>query len=257
MDLLKTNYHTHTSRCGHACGTDRQYVECAVRAGLRVLGFSDHSPMIFHSEHYSGFRMPLDQTAGYFESLLRLREEFKNELTLYIGVEVEYYPDSFADYLAYMSAFPLDYKILGQHFLWKEEEGVTAFAPTEDPERLRSYYENVLAAAAPGEFLYIAHPDVLNYRGPEEAYMDLTRDFLARIKPLGVPLEINRLGLADGRHYPRRAFWELAGQAGVPAVIGLDAHDPAVFADKASVNACFALAKSYGVTLLSSLEIGC
>ncbi len=39
------NYHTHTKRCRHAVGEDREYVEAAIEAGLKVLGFSDHTPI--------------------------------------------------------------------------------------------------------------------------------------------------------------------------------------------------------------------
>ncbi len=256
MKRLTANYHTHTHRCGHARGADADYAENAVAAGLVTLGFSDHTPMPFPSGHRSGFRVPLESADDYFESLLRLRDEYKNKLRILIGVEAEYYPGTFSGYLAYMARFPLDYKILGQHFLWREEDGIGAFHRTEDPERLRSYYENVLEAAATGEFLYIAHPDVLNYQGSGIAYRVLTEDFLTRLKPLGVPLELNRLGFYDGRHYPRRQFWELVGQAGIPAVIGLDAHDPAALADEATVDALCAFAEECGVALLPESALG-
>ena len=52
------NYHTHTYRCGHAVGEDRQYVETAIRRGLQVLGFSEHVPMPFPDGHESRFRVP-------------------------------------------------------------------------------------------------------------------------------------------------------------------------------------------------------
>ena len=38
------NYHTHTARCLHAAGAEREYVERALQGGCRVLGFSDHTP---------------------------------------------------------------------------------------------------------------------------------------------------------------------------------------------------------------------
>ena len=41
------NYHTHTFRCGHAEGNERDYAENASRAGLKTLGFSDHTPYDF------------------------------------------------------------------------------------------------------------------------------------------------------------------------------------------------------------------
>ena len=44
---MKANYHTHTWRCNHASGNERQYVENAIKAGLEVLGFADHTPYPF------------------------------------------------------------------------------------------------------------------------------------------------------------------------------------------------------------------
>ena len=41
--MLKQNFHTHTSRCGHAIGLDEDYVKTAIKAGIKVLGFSDHA----------------------------------------------------------------------------------------------------------------------------------------------------------------------------------------------------------------------
>ncbi|MGN1132610.1 MAG: PHP domain-containing protein, partial [Ruminococcus sp.] len=38
------NLHTHTYRCNHASGADRAYVEYAIKAGIKVLGISDHCP---------------------------------------------------------------------------------------------------------------------------------------------------------------------------------------------------------------------
>ena len=32
-----TNYHTHTARCGHARGSDREMVQAAVDGGIRIL----------------------------------------------------------------------------------------------------------------------------------------------------------------------------------------------------------------------------
>ena len=253
MKHLQANYHTHTFRCGHASGRDREYVENAVRAGIATLGFSDHAPMVFHSDHYSGFRMQQDAVAGYFESLVSLQREYEKDIRILIGVEAEYYPEVFEEFLALLAPYPLDYMILGQHFLWREEDDVRAFAETKDPAILRSYYENLLAAAATGRFMYIAHPDVLRYTGETAPYLALTADFLEKYRQFNMPLEINRLGFFDGRHYPRREFWELAGNFGIPAVIGLDAHSPDVLLDEATVDACLSFAAACGVTVVDGL----
>jgi len=51
------NIHTHTARCHHAKGTERDYVEAAIDRGLAVLGFADHGPQIFPDGYVSGIRM--------------------------------------------------------------------------------------------------------------------------------------------------------------------------------------------------------
>ena len=44
---MLTNYHTHTTRCGHAEGTEEEYILTALRCGYKVLGFSDHTPWAY------------------------------------------------------------------------------------------------------------------------------------------------------------------------------------------------------------------
>ena len=82
------NYHTHTTRCRHAAGTDREYVEAAIKSGLSILGFADHAP--FPDRAMCG--MTPEELSGYTDSLSSLRQEFQKELTLHIGLELEYCP---------------------------------------------------------------------------------------------------------------------------------------------------------------------
>ena len=41
------NYHTHTTRCHHAVNSDEEYIQAAIEAGIKYLGFSDHAPVVF------------------------------------------------------------------------------------------------------------------------------------------------------------------------------------------------------------------
>ena len=68
------NYHTHTFRCHHAVGEDRDYVEAAIASGFSVLGFSDHVPYPFLDGHVSGIRMALKETDDYMQSIESLRK---------------------------------------------------------------------------------------------------------------------------------------------------------------------------------------
>ena len=40
------NYHTHTKRCHHAVGEDREYIESAIQSGLKTLGLEQALNMV-------------------------------------------------------------------------------------------------------------------------------------------------------------------------------------------------------------------
>ena len=59
------NYHTHTWRCNHAEPGEERYVRAAIKRGLQILGFSDHTPYPFSGGYTSSFRMGVAQLPGY------------------------------------------------------------------------------------------------------------------------------------------------------------------------------------------------
>ena len=247
--MLRVNLHTHTTRCGHASGADREYVEAAIAAGFRVLGFSDHAPMPFADGHESGFRVPIARLDDYVSSLRALRREYAADIDILIGFECEYYPDTFGRFLDLVAPYGLDYLILGQHFI-TGEPGPSSFAPTADPALLRLYFDTVLAGLETGRFLYVAHPDNLPFTGDDAAYAAVVRPFLRRVKELAIPLEINRLGLQDHRNYPSERFFRLCAEVGNSVVVGVDAHAPECLRDTAAIDACFAFAARFGLTVI-------
>ena len=94
-NFMKFNLHTHTVRCNHAVGSEREYVEQAIKAGVKVLGFADHTPQIYGNSHHSGMRMNIRDAEGYVNVVNSLKEEYKDDITILLGFEVEYYPDCF------------------------------------------------------------------------------------------------------------------------------------------------------------------
>ena len=77
---MKTNYHTHTTRCMHATGSDEDYVLSAIKGGYQELGFSDHTPWKYHTDYVADMRMLPEELPGYVESLRSLREKYKIRL---------------------------------------------------------------------------------------------------------------------------------------------------------------------------------
>ena len=175
---MTANYHTHTYRCHHASMEDeRAYVEAAIEAGYTELGFADHSPMplpagVDESEcmRSVNVRMTMEETEGYIERLLSLREEYKKDIKLHIGFEAEYYPAVFDRFIDFISDYPIDYLIMGQHWMNNEYDGPYFGSPTDNPEILRAYVDQVIEGLSSGKFSYLAHPDLPNFSGDEEAY---------------------------------------------------------------------------------------
>ena len=73
------NYHTHTFRCHHAKGEDREYIEHAIASGFKILGFSDHCPWVYPYAYISDCRMDSKQVDGYFRSLTDLKKEYAKD----------------------------------------------------------------------------------------------------------------------------------------------------------------------------------
>ena len=90
---MKTNYHTHTTRCHHATGSDEEFVLSAIKGGYQELGFSDHTPWKYHTDYISDIRMLPEELPGYVESIRSLQEKYKNQISIKIGLECEYFPE--------------------------------------------------------------------------------------------------------------------------------------------------------------------
>ena len=225
--MVPCNFHTHTVRCGHAFGTEREYIEKAIAEGFKTLGFSDHTPQPFRSGFVSGIRMRMDQLDDYVDTLKALRDEYSDRIELFIGLEVECYPDGlFEDLMKEVDSRDIDYLILGQHFIRGEEHGSYSGNATSDEDDLATYVDEVIAALDTGRFLYLAHPDLLNFTGDESIYLKHMERLCSYAIDHHIPLEVNGLGAEDMRWYPRRDFFTLATDMGCTLVYGADAHRP-------------------------------
>ena len=233
---MKANYHTHTYRCRHAIGEDREYVENAIEAGLEVLGFSDHIPYWFPDGYYSTFRMFPEQAEEYARSVLDLKKEYEKDITIYLGFESEYYAKFFDKTLDMLKDIPYDYLILGQHLLCNEvdhPQGVSLVGNKQtDPQYLIQNVTETIEAMETGKFFYLAHPDLVNFVGDPAVKEREYRRILEAAKRLHVPVELNLLGIRENRNYPQELFWQLAGEIGNEVILGCDSHQPNTMALK-------------------------
>lgn len=254
---ITANYHTHTRRCMHASGEDREYVEAAIQAGIKILGFSDHTPYPTGTGFVSGMRMPLSAADGYFKSITDLKEEYKKDIEIYAGVEAEYFPEHFHKLVEFLDDYPLDYMIMGEHFVPDEEHGCYVGALFTDKKILDMYVENVIAGMETGRFAYVAHPDLPNYCGDdkEQTMTEALSKICSAAKRLNIPLEINMLGYVRGIQYPSERLLSIAAEHKNDMIIGMDIHNPKHFFNEKAVNRCVEMAEKHGIRLLERLKL--
>ena len=252
---MKKNYHTHTFRCYHAMYDEYAYIRRAMEAGIETLGFSDHAPMPFPPEHDAYYRMRTSLLPDYVETLLEYREKYRGRMEILIGFEVEYYPDYFSAFLDLIRPYPIDYLILGQHYLGNEIGGVHVSRQTKDAGILVNYVDQVIEGIKTNVFSYLAHPDIFYFTGDRDVYRREMRRLCRAAREADLPLEYNLLGASEGRNYPNAHFWPIAAEEGNCVILGWDAHDPGAFLQREIEDRALAHLHSLGITPMESLPL--
>ena len=247
IPMILANYHTHTARCNHAMGTEREYIETAISEGFKILGFSDHTPQPYPAWFRSGIRMDMSELYDYTETLVKLRDEYRDEIKILIGYEVEYTRQYFEPLLRELEKYPLDYIIQGQHYIEDEIDGFYAGSWTCSEERLKAYVDYTIEGMKTGRFTYLAHPDLINYMGPDDVYCRHMRRIVETAIDMDLPLEINLYGFADCRWYPSDRFFKMASEYHPRFVIGCDAHAPWFIRQPEQVEGFTDFLREYGI----------
>ena len=263
MSLLLANYHTHTSRCFHAVGSDADYVEAALDAGYQVLGFSDHSPWPFSSGFRSHIRMHPDQLSDYIASVCHLREVYEGRITLHLGLEAEYFP-RYRDWLLSMRDQGIEYYVLGQHYADSEEDTPYTGLECKEDDGVLRYAESTVAAIRTGLFAYLAHPDLFMRHRTDEQFNQACEEASDMIcqacLEMHLPIEYNPAGLigqmnGKSRGYPSTPFWEYARKYHNPVILGVDAHDPAHLTHPSARSVALQTLDSLGYTVIDRLPM--
>lgn len=233
---MKTNYHSHTMRCKHAKGTDEEYVLSAIKAGFDEIGFSDHCPWPFESGYISGIRMDVNQFEEYVNSVRTLKEKYKDQISIKLGLECEYYEEYIPWLKDLITKYELDYVIFGNHFPKNEVQSYYFGSETKTKEALYDYLDTAIEAMESGLFSYFAHPDLFmrSYPSFDVDCEKVCRQLCEKAKELDILLEYNTSGYVYNRDFnvdgfPNHNFWTIAAEVGCCCIIGMDAHSNTVY----------------------------
>jgi histidinol-phosphatase (PHP family) len=223
----RTDYHIH-SLFSDGRSAPEEYIEPAIKAGLKELGFAEHLTLFKGSLDWSMNKL---QVEPYLEHLRALSKRISG-IKIRIGLEVDFFPGKEAEIFSFVNRLNLDYAIGSVHYLGNNTVDLgPEFYEGKDIDKLYGkYFDNISAAAASGIFDIIAHCDLIRIFGfkpaidPEPLYRKLAKDF----KKYDVTFEVNTNGRNRpvGDFYPDRRFLHIFREENVPVCINSDAHTP-------------------------------
>ncbi|WJH32327.1 histidinol-phosphatase [Paenibacillus sp. CC-CFT747] len=238
---MKFDLHTHHSRCGHAEGEIRDYIEAALKAGLQVIGISDHSPYFGSKEDHAepGIAMAKSEFTHYISEVLKLKEEYKDRIEVLLGVESDFFPEHADLYKQMYEPYPFDYIIGSVH----RSGGVSIFnknrwkglSKNDQIKAKDEYYDLIRQSADSGMFQILGHIDAMKGYYPEFSRIQtkMVEETLKIIGGHGIAIEVNTSGKTKtvGGWYPADDMLERALFYNIPITFGSDAHLPSRVGD--------------------------
>lgn len=239
-----TNYHSHCSFCdGRAPLED--FIKEAIRQNFTSYGISSHAPLPF-STHWS---MEGSNLQAYLEECFRMREKYKEDIELYIGLEIDYLNEESNPSVARFTGLPLDYRIGSVHLLYDRKGDIVDVDCS--PEKyaqlinhhfdgdiryvVNMYYERLFKMIELGGFDIVGHADKMHYNASiyhpgllnEPWYNSLMNHYFETIAQKGCMVEINTKAYLDkGVFFPNIKYFSLLKDLNIPVMVNSDAHYP-------------------------------
>ncbi|MBN2158211.1 MAG: histidinol-phosphatase HisJ family protein [Spirochaetes bacterium] len=225
------DYHTHTYLCGHASGTVEEYIESALKKGIREIGFSDHAPM--PDDIRADITMSASEVEPYIGEIKHNRDIYSGRIAVKLGFEVDFpLMGSFDE--RYFTDPRIDYLIGSCHFIdgwaFDHPDHVGGYSDRNIDDIYTRYYAILEALASSGLFNMVGHFDIVKKFGYRS-----TRNFLPAVEKIArimaahdLAAEINTAGLLHKAReiYPSEDIIRIFFNCNVPITLGSDAHRP-------------------------------
>jgi len=239
--------HNHTTLCNHAEGEMLHYVDNAIKNGVKYFGFSEHAPMDFDPK----YRMTFDDMPIYKESVLDLKEKYKNKIEILLGLEVDYLQNYMDERVLKAD---VDYLIGSVHFIdgwgFDNPEFIGRYENENIDDIWVQYFKAIENMANSKLFDIVGHLDLIKVFKfmPNKNIVDIAKNALIAIKKADMTLELNVAGYRKPvkEAYPSKELLQEAYKLDIPITFASDAHKPeqvGMFNDE-----IIKLAKSVGYT---------
>ncbi|MCI0500358.1 MAG: histidinol-phosphatase [Epsilonproteobacteria bacterium] len=224
---MRIDLHNHTYLCNHAHGEMEEYILKAIDLGIDVFGFSEHAPM---KNFEDGYRLVLEKQDFYQNTVLELKEKYKNKIEILLGYEVDYIEGDYI--LDDILKAPVDYLIGSVHYLDKwgfdNPEFIGEYEKREIDTIWEEYFKAMQGMARSGHFDIVGHFDLMKVFNflPKKNMKELCFEALKEIKKADMVIELNSSGLRKDvkEQYPSQEILQMAYELKIPITFGSDAH---------------------------------
>ncbi len=216
------DYHIHAAAHGEYSYTwswIEQFLNTARSRRLIEIGFAEH-------DEYSS---RID-----FELLEHIRQE-NEDITIKIGLEVDYWEGREKEIRQIVARYPFDYIIGSIHYMdgwaFDHPDYKDKFDSMDLDDIYQRYFELVNSSVKSGLFTVIGHIDLVKKWGHRSIKHNLSyyiKDVLNNIKKSDLTVEINSAGLRKpvAQMYPSREILEIMADMRIPITLSSDAHHP-------------------------------
>lgn len=219
--------HNHTKLCNHAEGEISEYIEQAIKCGIKYFGFSEHAPMNFDEKYRIGFH----QMQEYEQSILEAKKKYEKEIEIFIGYEVDYLK-------GYMDERVLnadvDFLIGSVHFIeewgFDNPEFIGDYKNQDIDTIWQKYFNAIEEMAQSRLFDIVGHLDLIKIFKfiPKKEINEIAKNALFAIKEADMAVEINVAGYRKpiGEAYPSASLLKEIKKLDIPITFASDAHKP-------------------------------
>lgn len=231
-----TSYHTH-SRWSDGRATIAEMIAAA--AGLDEVGLSDHFVLTPYPGETSaeGWSLPLNEVGAYVGEVIAAMPSAP--LPVRLGLEVDYFPETWKALPDRLGPYPFDYLIGSVHYVDRfNVDGAAAdwqgLSQQQIDEVYGAYWQRIAALASTGLFDIVGHLDLPKKFAfyPSDPVGGGALEALDAIHASGMAIELNTSGWDKpcSEAYPSEALLREARDRQIPVVATADAHAPAEMA---------------------------
>jgi len=216
--------HNHTILCNHSLDSMDEFIQKAIKKGIKIYGFSDHAPMEFDEK----YRMSFEDMDIYEKWVDSLKKKYKDKIKILKAYEVDFTPKVDKRVINRK----VDYFIGSVHFLdnwgFDNPEFLSEWKKRDVDDVYKEYFELIEKMAESRLFDIVGHLDLIKVFDfyPKGDIKKIAKKAIESIADNKMVVEINTAGLRKkvNEFYPSIHLLEIIKEYNIDITFGSDAH---------------------------------